>query len=460
MTFEGCGIRLEPSVEKDTGTGRRPIPTSLAAGPSPTALSPSPLYSTPVMPMLPSLQNGSVASNVSHPQLDSLQQAQSAPLTRTKVLFFTSSLGNGGAEMHLLRVINALDRQGFAPSVALAQLGGSYEAALAEDVALHGLNPAGIRSSTVRMVRAIAPLRRLIQREQPDIVCSVQAHANVAAILACQGLSRRPKLLVCAQNSPFEQYSRPWHPLDRAMLALMTRLYPQADRIVALSQGVAGELAALVDRSASPSPPIDVIYNAGVDEAVTRGAQAALDLRDRIPNIPLLVACGRLHPQKGYPYLLEAVARVRETLPVHLWIVGEGPLRPVLERQIQQLGLTDAVRLLGFQTNPYQYMAAADLFVLSSLYEGFGNVIVEAMACGAPVLATDCPHGPAEILEQGQNGLLVLPADADALARHILKALQNPQLRERLARRGLARSQQFHATTIAQHYAAAFRRTL
>lgn len=405
------------------------------------------------MGMLPSVQNGSVADDRGQPQTITVKQTLATRATRVKVLFFTASLGQGGAEMHLLRVINALDRQGFAPSVAVAQPGGSYEAALAADVTLHGLNPAGVRSSTVRMVRAIRPLRRLIQTHQPDIVCAALDHANLAAILACWGLPQRPKLLLCVQNSPFGKYGRRWHPLDRLMLFLIAHLYPQGDRIIALSQGVAAEVRSLVSATAVP---IDVIHNAGVDEAVLSGAVQGFWTRDRSDPTPLIVACGRLHPQKGYPYLLAAIAKVRQTLPVHLWILGDGPLRANLEHQIQTLGLADCVRLLGFQTNPYQYMAAADVFVLSSLYEGFGNVIVEAMACGAPVVATDCPHGPAEILEHGKNGLLALPADADALARQLLKLLQNPSLQEKFARRGLARAQAFHATTIAQYYADTF----
>ncbi len=364
--------------------------------------------------------------------------------------------------MHLLRVVNALDRAVFLPLVAVAQAGGSYESALAEDVPIYSLNPAGISSSTVRMVRAVRPLRQLIQAHRPDLVCSVMDHANLVAIFACRGLPQRPRLVVCTQNSPLAQYGRGWHPLDRLVLEGMARLYPQSDCIVALSKGVAAEVQGLVNPPrTSHSTPIEVIYNAGVDGAVKRGGQEGLMLRQgQTPRLPLLVACGRLHPQKGYPYLLEALARVRQTLPVQLWIVGEGPLRPALEHQIQRLGLTHAVQLLGFRANPYQYMAAADLFVLPSLYEGFGNVIVEAMACGTPVLATDCPHGPAEILEQGKHGLLVPPANVDALAQGMLTILQDPALREQYRRQGLARSQDFQASTIARHYGHTFWQTL
>ncbi|HSM82411.1 MAG TPA: glycosyltransferase [Nodosilinea sp.] len=355
--------------------------------------------------------------------------------------------------MHFLRLINALDRQQFEPAIALAQLGGSYEAALAPDVPVFGLNPAGVRSSTLRMVRAIQPLRQLIQAQRPDVVCAALDHANLAAIAACRGLPHRPKLLVCAQNSPLSQYHRPWHPLDRAMRGLLARQLAGADGLIALSQGVAEEFASLMR---PPRPPIHVIYNAGVDDRVTAGAIAPLLAADLPLPQPLIVACGRLCDQKGFTYLLEAVAKVRQSVPAHLWIVGEGPLRPALERQIRHLGLDGVVRLLGFRANPYQLMAAADVFVLSSVYEGFGNVVAEALACGVPVVSTDCPHGPAEILENGEVGVLVPPGDAAALAVGILRVLYEPELRAQLVARGWVRSQQFRADAIARQYADLF----
>ncbi|MBW4485546.1 MAG: glycosyltransferase [Tildeniella torsiva UHER 1998/13D] len=200
--------------------------------------------------------------------------------------------------MHFLRLINALDRQQFEPAIALAQLGGSYEAALDPDVPVFGLNPAGVRSSTLRMVRAIKPLRRLIQPRRPDVVCAALDHANLAAIAGGRGLPHRPKLLVCAQNSPLSQYHRPWHPLDRAMRGLLARQLAEADGLIALLAGVAAEFASLMQ---PPQPPIHVIYNAGVDDRVATGAIAPLLDKDLPLPRPLIVACGRLCEQKGLP---------------------------------------------------------------------------------------------------------------------------------------------------------------
>lgn len=351
--------------------------------------------------------------------------------------------------MHLLRILNHLDRSHFRLSLALARSGGTYEPVLADDVRVHILNTGTINSSTIRMVRSIGPLRKIIDTERPDILCSVMDIANIIAVLASRTLLIRPKLVLIVQNAPLESYKRTWRIVDRLILLLIPRLYPQADQVIALSQGVARDLIALVPKM---SEPPEVISNVGVDAIVLEGAREALPEGELPQNGPLIVACGRLTEQKGFPYLIHALVGVRKVLPANLWIIGEGEQRPSLEKKIQQLGLNDCVRLLGFQQNPFKYMAAADVFVLSSIFEGFGNVIVEAMACGTPVIATDCPYGPAEIIRDGVNGILVPIANSAALAQGIIRVLTNAALKQQLSQEGKARSQNFDAHTIATAY--------
>ncbi len=374
---------------------------------------------------------------------------------RVHILFFTPSLGGGGAEMHLLRVINHLDRKKFRLSLALGRSGGTYESALAKDVKVHVLNTGRINSSTLRMIRAIGPLRKILQSEQPNVICSVLDHANTVAILASRGVQyHSPKVVISVQNPPSIRYGRSWQITSRLLLSLIERVYPQADRVIALSQGVAEDLLTLIPKIRDRT---EVIYNAGVDLTVLNGASELP--KEELPRSgPLLVACGRLTEQKGFPHLIEALARVRRVTPAELWIIGEGKQRQYLENKIQQFGLTNCVRLLGFQNNPYKYMAAADVFVLSSLFEGFGNVIVEAMACGAPVVATDCPYGPREIIENGVSGLLVPPANVEALSEAIVRVLKDRELKQKLSQNGKERSQDFHAKAIASAYGELFER--
>jgi glycosyltransferase involved in cell wall biosynthesis len=367
---------------------------------------------------------------------------------RLRVLFFTSTLGGGGAEKHLLRIANHLDREKFDVSLAVVKPCGEFESGLSPDVRKYHLNRRGAGSTTVRMVQSIKPLRQVIRRERPGLIFSVIDLANLVSVTAGRGLANWPKIVLGVQTPPSIAYGHSRHPVSRLMLRLIARLYPKADQIVALSKGVAADLAALAPRVRER---LTVIYNAGVEAEVLEGARARVPA-DELPDAPLVVACGRLKTVKGFSTLLDALALVRKFVPAHLWIVGEGEQRPALEKKIERLGLQDCVRLVGFQQNPFKYMAEADLFVLSSLFEGFGNVIVEAMACGVPVVATDCPFGPGEIIADGENGVLVQPASATALADGILRVLRDEELRKRLARGGSVRAHDFDAKAITRAY--------
>lgn len=369
------------------------------------------------------------------------------------LLFVTTVLGGGGAEKHLLRVANHLDRERFRVSLALVKPEGEFEPSLSPDVKKFYLNARRDGSTTMRALQSVGPLRRLVERERPDLVFSVIDLVNLLSVYAARGARPRPKVVLGVQTPPSIAYDS-WHPVSKLILSLMPRMYPDADAVVALSKGVAEDLGALVPRTRGR---VSVIHNAGVEPDVRASARESLSSEER-PGGPLVVACGRLKPLKGFAHLIDALAEVRKTTPAHLWIVGEGEQRAELERKIERLGLRDCVRLLGFHENPYRYMAAADVFVLSSLFEGFGNVIVEAMACGAPVVATDCPYGPREIIRDGESGLLVEPANVASLARGILRVLTDEELKRRLAANGLERARDFEAESIAGEYGELFLR--
>ena len=364
------------------------------------------------------------------------------------VLFFTSTLGGGGAEKHMLRIANHLDRDKFRVSLALVRPSGEFEPAIAADVQKHYLSQSTKGSSTIRMLRSIRPLRRLIQRERPDVVFSVIDLANIASVLAVRGMPLPPKVILGVQTPPSIAYGHSWHPVSRLIMRLIPKLYTRADRIVALSKGVAADLISI---SSGLRNRVTVIYNAGVEADLLKRSREKL-AGGELPEMRLVVSCGRLKELKGFAYLIDAMAEVCKTVPASLWIIGEGEERAALEKRIQRRGLQDRVRLLGFQDNPFKYMAAADVFVLSSLFEGFGNVIVEAMACGVPVVATDCPYGPGEIISDGKNGILARPADASALATAILRVLNDDGLRKRLSIAGKERANDFNAHTIAAEY--------
>jgi glycosyltransferase involved in cell wall biosynthesis len=372
---------------------------------------------------------------------------------RLSVLFVTTALGGGGAEKHLLRVANHLDRERFRVSLALVKPEGEFEHALAGDVRKFYLNATRKGSTTLRALQSVGPLRRLMRSERPALVFSVIDLANLLSVYAARGVEPRPKVVLGVQTPPSIAYDS-MHPVSKLILRLMPRMYPSADQVVAISKGVAEDIASLVPRTRGR---VTVIHNAGVEPDVREMAREGMSSDER-PDAPLIVACGRLKPLKGFAHLIDALAEVRKSVPAHLWIIGEGTQRAYLESKIARLGLRHCVRLLGFQRNPYRYMAAADLFALSSHFEGFGNVIVEAMACGTPVVATDCPYGPREIIEDGENGLLVEPASAASLARGILRVLRDEGLKRRLTSKGLERARDFEAQSIADEYGGLFLR--
>ncbi len=204
---------------------------------------------------------------------------------------------------------------------------------------------------------------------------------------------------------------------------------------MAVSEGVAEDLALT---ASLPRERITTIYNPVVTPALAGQAQAPLTHPWFAPGSPpVLLAVGRLHYQKDFPTLLRAFARVRAVRAVRLLILGEGDQGVALQASAQELGITTDVELPGFVLNPFAYMARAAVFVLSSAYEGLPGVLIQALACGCPVVSTDCPSGPAEILEGGVYGPLVPVGDDAALAKAILSTLNarpNPDwLRTRAA---------------------------
>jgi len=229
-------------------------------------------------------------------------------------------------------------------------------------------------------------------------------------------------------------------------LPVLARLsYPYADGIVAISNGVADDLA---ESARIARERIDVIYNPAYSDDIDTLAEADCPHPWFESDDPVLLGVGGLSDQKDFATLIRAFARVREDRPVRLIILGEGDNREQLESLVRRLDLEDQVDLPGFVDNPFAYMSRASLFVLSSAWEGFGNVIVEAMACGTPIVSTDCPSGPSEILEYGKYGVLVPVGDEETMANAIRNQLDATTDTESLRER----AKDFTVETIANQY--------
>lgn len=306
--------------------------------------------------------------------------------------------------------------------------------------------PQGIRVTALggRTASAIPGLARYMASRRPDAVISFLEHANVASVIARRLAPRWSGMLVLTEHAHFAAHRRrPVSLGHRLALDLAPWAYRDADLIIGVSQGVADEwrsqLAGRVRCLAIHNPVVD-------DSFAARAAAEAPHPWFADGPAPL-VAVGRLSAEKDQATLLEAMATT-ELRERRLVIIGDGPERAALEAQVQRLGLAERVAFTGFLDDPLPALARAALLVNPSRYEGFGNVLVEALACGTPVVATDCPFGPREILAGGRHGVLVPTADAATLARGISTALATPVDRSALR----ARAQDFHQFRVAGRY--------
>ena len=274
-----------------------------------------------------------------------------------------------------------------------------------------------------RLTRWAAAIAAYVDHERPDALLAMLTPAVAAATMASRLARHRVRVVGTLHNK-----MNPGRLLRRARCA-----YPHADAAVGVSRGVASNLTEAVG---APVDRVHTIYNPVVSEALVRDVDKPcghpwLDE----PGPQVILAAGRLSEQKDFPTLLAAFARLREHCPARLVVLGKGHLRPELELQARELRITEHVDFPGFVHNPYAFMAKASLFVLSSRHEGLPTVLIEAMACGCPVVSTDCPFGPDEILESGRWGELVPVGDDWALSEAMLRTLEKPHPRDALRKR-------------------------
>ena len=370
-----------------------------------------------------------------------------------RVLFFMNVLGGGGAEMHFVRLAQELVQQGITPIYATLRGGGAYEELLPAGIEHRVLGDDG-GSTIAALVRAMPRLTRLIDEVRPDIVFPVLSLTSLAGIVAARRARTRPRIVLGIQNALGKQVYERSSPVARLQRFLIPRLWPKVDRIVALSRGVADDIAAHVPACADR---IEVIHNAGKPLEAEIERLGAIR-PERPAGRPLLIAIGRLTEQKDYPTMFEALRRVQHTPEPVLWIMGSGELEAELKALAKEMGMEDRIVFQGFRRDVLAYAQVADVMVLSSAWEGFANVIVEAMAMGTPVIATDCEHGPGEIITDGENGRLV-PVRAPAqLAAAIDEVLADPAMRRRLGEAGRQRSDAFGPEAIGRRYADALKR--
>ena len=298
-----------------------------------------------------------------------------------------------------------------------------------------------------------AGLASYLRHQKPDAMVAATRLINVVAVCAARLAGGSTRVVVSEHNPPSLALagSRCWR--RRYLPALMARTYRFADAIVAVSRGVAADL---VELTGLPPGRVKTIYNPVISEDITQMARMPLSHPWFAPGQPpVILGAGRLVDQKDFPTLIRAFARLRRQRPARLVILGAAKddvatdvARAALVQSAALHGVSDDVVLPGFTSNPFAFMARAAAFVLSSRYEGLPTVLIEALACGCPVVSTDCPGGVHEILAGGRFGKLVPVGDESAMAEAILWTLDRPPDPNRL----IARAQLFSGAAAANAY--------
>jgi glycosyltransferase involved in cell wall biosynthesis len=287
--------------------------------------------------------------------------------------------------------------------------------------------PANVRQIKLgasRPLRAVPAIARYLRQVRPSVLIASEHYTGLPALYALF-LARVNTRCVIRQDNTWGMDSRRFRGRHRFLTPWMVDLCFRYAEIIAVSKGVARDL---IGHFPHLRKNVTVIYNPVISERLTARAREPLSHPWFGPGKPpVLVAAGRLQPAKGFDVLIDAFSRVVKVTPARLLILGEGPDRELLQQQIMANNLTDACELVGYQHNPYPYMARSHAFVLSSRFEGLPTVLIEALAVGATVIATDCHSGPREILADGAFGTLVPVEDVNALADAMVAQIMNPR---------------------------------
>lgn len=356
-----------------------------------------------------------------------------------KILVVIHSLARGGAE----RVVSLLTQEwarNHQVRIALYDVRGQSYPVGGRIINLDSATQCGALSRLINPLIRVWRLAVLFNRERPDRIITFMESANLPSVLAAIIVGMTTRLIVSVRNNPdhFPRYYR-W---------LMPILYRFANRVVPVSEGIGNRIC----KMGIPNHLIKAIPNpVNLSEWDFTTENNVSNDTDWTHYSPFILAVGRLHRQKGFDQLIDAFALIGDD-NLHLIILGDGCERKNLEAQVARLGLGEKVLLPGVISNPGMAYRRAQCFVLSSRYEGWPNVLIEAMTCGCPVVSFACDYGPSEIIEGGKSGLLVADGDKHGLVCALKRLCYNEQLRQSLGQTGQARMRQFDVRTVAKKW--------
>ncbi len=364
-----------------------------------------------------------------------------------KLTFFLQDFKGGGAQHMIVNTANEFAARGHDVVLLVVNDDGPHKDRVAETVRIENLGKN-------RSLAAIGAIAAYIYRQKPDVFVSAMTHSNIVAILSRLLVPRSGTRLVVTERTFLSRHIEETPSLrDKAFVYAVKIFYRFADKVIGISRGVADDIQGLAHLKPEKT---SYIYNPVITSQMQQEYAEDLPALRDMQGQALIVTSGRLSFEKDQATLLRAFARVCAERDAKLLILGDGPLKQDLKDISATLGIADNVCFAGFVKNSLAYMKQADLFVITSLYEGFCNVIVEALYCGLPVVSTDAPSGPREILQNGVYGAIVPVGDSKALADAMLAALskaENPEVEMEKQRR---RAQDFTVTKICDQYEALF----
>ena len=356
-------------------------------------------------------------------------------MNRPDLTFVIGSMRIGGAERATLHLMNGLVTKGLNIELVLLHKAGDFLAKVDPKITIVNLNKR-------KASQSIGIFKKYLKTNNPKTLFIVQNHIQLMVLFTVKISSWKGKIILSEQST----YLKNLKGLKGFVQKFLSKIFfPRADSIIAVSEGVAVELKRIFPKLESK---IHVIYNPIITNEFIKVKDRPVDHPFFNRGNIVIVSAGRLAKSKNFDLMIRAFHKVNKTVPVKLIIFGDGEENHHLKNLINSLHLTDDVSLPGFVSDPCMYFSKADLFVLSSDFEGLPGVIIEALACGCKVVSTDCENGPAEILMNGKFGWLTSVGDCEALAARIQVAL-NSQTDKSLL---IERSNDFHVEKIANSY--------
>lgn len=333
----------------------------------------------------------------------------------TKIIFFIARYSHSGVPLAQIRLAKAFLRRGYIIEFVVGYVPDNLEVPVIEGATVINLD-------IQRTFKLFPSIVSCIRKFQPDVIFTAEDHLNTIVAMAAIAARSKARISASSRISPYRTYSN--KPFSKEWTLKYSSIFirKRIDTLVCVSEDMVKDYQKIFGKTRH-----QCIYNMAYDaDTLMKISEPVEDSWITDTSIPLIITAGRLCPGKGYPDLINAISILKKNGPIKLAILGEGDFRPELEALIDELELADTVRLLGFQKNPLKFFKHADVFVLSSYFEGLPNVLIEAMAAGCTLVSTDCPTGPREVLQDGKYGHLIPMHDPVSMANAIKEALENP----------------------------------